>query len=196
MGVLSGGVLSSGGGSGGGAGTVTSITAGTGLTGGTITDSGTIALSSPVSAANGGTGVANNASSTLTISGSFGTTLTVSGTTALTLPTSGTVAVLTNVTPTTSAISASAIDWSILKTSGGCYTKTLGANTTFTFSNQTAGQTIVVRLTNTASNWTVTWPTVKWPAGSTPVMTTGAKSDIYSFMYDGTNTFGTVVQNY
>lgn len=39
----------------------------------------------------GGTGVANNSASTLTISGSFGTTLTVSGTTALTLPTSGTV---------------------------------------------------------------------------------------------------------
>lgn len=39
----------------------------------------------------GGTGVANNASSTLTISGAFGTTLTVSNTTALTLPTNGTV---------------------------------------------------------------------------------------------------------
>lgn len=44
----------------------------------------------------GGTGVANNAASTLTISGSFGTTLTVSGTTALTLPTSGTVMVGSN----------------------------------------------------------------------------------------------------
>ena len=37
----------------------------------------------------GGTGVANNAASTLTISGAYATTLTVSGTTALTLPTSG-----------------------------------------------------------------------------------------------------------
>lgn len=41
---------------------------------------------------NGGTGVANNASSTLTISGAFGTTFTVSGATSLTLPTSGTLA--------------------------------------------------------------------------------------------------------
>jgi len=49
---------------------------------------------SVIGAAYGGTGVANNAASTLTISGSFGTTLTVSGTTALTLPTSGTVATL------------------------------------------------------------------------------------------------------
>jgi hypothetical protein len=44
-----------------------------------------------IGAAYGGTGVANNALSTLTISGNFGTTLTVSGTTSLTLPTSGTV---------------------------------------------------------------------------------------------------------
>jgi len=43
---------------GGSSGTVTSVTAGTGLSGGTITGSGTIALSTPVSVANGGTGVA------------------------------------------------------------------------------------------------------------------------------------------
>jgi hypothetical protein len=42
----------------------------------------------------GGTGVANNDASTLTISGNFATTLTVSGITALTLPTSGTVTAL------------------------------------------------------------------------------------------------------
>jgi hypothetical protein len=51
--------------SGSGSGTVTSVTAGTGLTGGTITTSGTIALSTPVSAGNGGSGVANTASFTL-----------------------------------------------------------------------------------------------------------------------------------
>ena len=43
---------------------------------------------------NGGTGVANNAASTLTISGSFATTLTVSGTTGVTLPTTGTLSTL------------------------------------------------------------------------------------------------------
>jgi hypothetical protein len=50
---------------------------------------------SVIGAAYGGTGVSNNAASTLTISGNFGTTLTVSGTTAVTLPTSGTLATLT-----------------------------------------------------------------------------------------------------
>jgi hypothetical protein len=50
-----------------------------------------------VGAAYGGTGVANNAASTLTISGAFGTTLTVTGTTAVTLPTSGTLATTVNI---------------------------------------------------------------------------------------------------
>lgn len=89
------------------------------------------------------------------------------------------------------AISASAIDWS----TGNAFTKTLGANTTFTFSNQTSGQTAVVRLTNTASNWTVTWPTVKWVSATAPTMTVGAFSDVYTFFYDGTNTYGSAVQN-
>jgi hypothetical protein len=43
----------------GSTGTVTSVAAGTGLTGGTITGTGTIALSTPVSVANGGTGISS-----------------------------------------------------------------------------------------------------------------------------------------
>lgn len=92
----------------------------------------------------------------------------------------------------TQAISASNIDWS----TGYVFTKTLSANTTFTFSNQLSGQTIVVRVTNTASNWTVTWPTVKWPNQVAPTQTTGAFSDVYTFIYDGANTYGSFVQNF
>lgn len=55
---------------------------------------GTAALTQAIGAAYGGTGVANNASSTLTISGSFGTTITVSALTSVTLPTTGTLATL------------------------------------------------------------------------------------------------------
>lgn len=101
----------------------------------------------------------------------------------------------TSLAPATSAVGASDIDWSLVKNNSGLYTKTLGANTTFTFSNRTAGQTIVVRLTNTASNYTVTWPTVKWAGGVAPVMTVGAKSDVYTFVYDGTDVFGSAVQD-
>jgi hypothetical protein len=42
----------------------------------------------------GGTGISNNAASTLAISGNFATTLTVSGTTGITLPTTGTLSTL------------------------------------------------------------------------------------------------------
>jgi hypothetical protein len=77
---------------------VTSFSAGTtGFTPSSGT-AGAITLAGTLSAANGGTGVANNAASTLTITGNFGTTLTVSGTTSLTLPTSGTVTALGNTT--------------------------------------------------------------------------------------------------
>lgn len=53
-----------------------------------------LTLSIPITPDNGGTGVVNNAASTLTISGAFATTLTVSGTTGVTLPTTGTLATL------------------------------------------------------------------------------------------------------
>ena len=46
-------------------------------------------VSGIVGPANGGTGVSNNAASTLTISGAFATTLTVGATTSVTLPASG-----------------------------------------------------------------------------------------------------------
>lgn len=52
------------------------------------------AVSGALPATKGGTGVANNAASTITISGSFGTTFTVTGTTSVTLPTAGTLATL------------------------------------------------------------------------------------------------------
>ena len=69
-------------------------------------------VSGIVGPANGGTGVSNNAASTLTISGAFTTALTVTGTTAVTLPTTGTLATLagtetlTNKTLTTPIIAS------------------------------------------------------------------------------------------
>jgi hypothetical protein len=51
-------------------------------------------VSGIVGPANGGTGVSNNAASTLTISGAFATTLTVTAGTGVTLPTTGTLATL------------------------------------------------------------------------------------------------------
>lgn len=92
------------------------------------------------------------------------------------------------------AISAVDIDWS----AGPIFTKTLSANTTFTFSNVTSPKTIIVRVTNTASNYTVTWPAAaKWGNGGTPpTQTVGAKADVYTFVYDGTTIFSSVVQDF
>lgn len=58
--------------------------------------------------AQGGTGVANNNASTLTVSGAFGTTLTVTGTTAVTLPTSGTLTTTAGTTGTSMVLIATA----------------------------------------------------------------------------------------
>ena len=89
-----------------------------------------------LSPVNGGTGVANNAASTITISGSFGTTLTVTGTTAVTLPTSGTL------------LSTAA---AVTPAQGGTGVAN-GTNNTLTFTgNYTLGLTL-------SSNTTVTLP--------------------------------------
>lgn len=121
---------------------------------------------------------------------------TTGGTGALSVSTSVPAADLP--APTTSAIAASNIDWSTLKNVDGLYTKTLSANTTLTWSNVTAGQTIVIALTNTASNYTVTWPAAaKWPGGSAPIQTPGAKTDVITCKaYDSTNAYCSTVQNY
>lgn len=94
--------------------------------------------------------------------------------------------------PASSTISAVDIDWS----ASNVFSKTLSANSTFTFSNTQDGQTIVVALTNTASNYTVTWPTVKWTGGSAPTQTTGAKTDVYTFVKIGSTFYGSAVQNF
>lgn len=87
--------------------------------------------------------------------------------------------------------SGTSVDWSL----SSSFSKTLSANTTFTFANATDGQVIVMTVLNTASNYTVTWPTVSWSGGSAPTQTTGAKTDVYTFMKVGSTIFGSAVQN-
>lgn len=90
------------------------------------------------------------------------------------------------------SISASDIDWSLSYT----FRKTLGSNTVFTFSNTQDGKTIIVAITNTAGNFTATWPVaVQWANGSEPVLTLGAKTDVFTFVNFNGTIFGSVVQN-
>lgn len=96
------------------------------------------------------------------------------------------------VTETAIAIAALNIDWS----TGVYFTKTLSANSTFTFSNTIAIKTIKVIITNTASNYTVTWPTVSWSGGTPPTQTVGVKTDIYTLTKIGSTIYGSVIQNF
>lgn len=90
--------------------------------------------------------------------------------------------------PPSVAMPANNVDWS----AGDVFTKTLaaGANT-FTFSNTSDGQTIVVIVTGAAS--TLAWPTVKW-AGGTPPTQTASGIDVYTFVKAGSTIYGSVVQ--
>lgn len=100
------------------------------------------------------------------------------------------VSICSGLTNSQSLISASGIDWN--------YThlyKTLSANTTFTFANAADAKIIIVALTNTASNYTVAWPSVVWAGGSAPVQTVGAKTDMYTFTQINGTIYGSVVQN-
>jgi hypothetical protein len=87
-------------------------------------------------------------------------------------------------------ISASAIDW----TSAKYFYKTLSANTTFTFSNVADGLEITLAITNTASNYTVTFPTADWGSAGAPVQRIGANTDIYGFVRINGTIYGTVRQ--
>lgn len=102
------------------------------------------------------------------------------------------IAATISLVPASLSISTSAIDWSAATS----LYKTLGANTTFTFSNVKDGETIVVALTNTTSNYTVTWPTVSWPSATAPTQTVGAHTDVYTFTSINSVIYGSVVQNF
>ena len=94
-----------------------------------------------------------------------------------------------NVFGTTVAVSAS----DIALGSGCVFTKTISANTTFTFSGVPSGKvaTFSLILTNGGSK-TVTWPSsVKWAGGSAPTLTSSG-IDVLTFITPngGTNWYG------
>lgn len=78
------------------------------------------------------------------------------------------------------------------------FTLTLNANlTSVTLSNFVDGQCILIKITNTASNYTVTFGnSIEWPGGSQPVQTVGVHKDVWSLVKFGSVISGSVVQNY
>lgn len=87
----------------------------------------------------------------------------------------------------TVALSDSTIDTSL----GTCFTKTITANTTFTFTGASNCTCFSIILTN-GGNYTITWPSiVKWAGGEAPELTTSG-IDVLVFMTpnSGTNWYG------
>ena len=84
---------------------------------------------------------------------------------------------------------------------GTLQTLTLTASTTCTVTmpTATAGKSFVllVRQAATTGNGAVTWSSVKWGSAGTPTVTaTAAKMDIFTFVADGTNWYGSAAQGY
>lgn len=86
-------------------------------------------------------------------------------------------------------------------TSGTVQTATLTASTacTFTMPTPVAGKSFVLFLkqASTTGNGTATFTGVKWGIAGTPTITAAAgKIDIFSFISDGTNWYGSATQGY
>jgi hypothetical protein len=95
-------------------------------------------------------------------------------------------------TSTSAIISGTDIDWSV----ADYRFKTLSGNTVFTFSNTSEARTITVILTNTAGNFSVTWPAgIRWTSGVQPVMVLGVRSDMYTFVMVNGIIWASYVQN-
>lgn len=165
---------------------------------------GSADLTAAIGAAFGGTGVANNAASTITISGNYATTFTVTGATGVTLPTSGTLTTLATVVSTQNSYtkqqgfgavaitsSGASIAWDLSVAQSAKHTFT--ENTTLANpSNMVDGFTYVLRLTQHASSpKTLAFGNAyKFPGGSAVVVTaTNSAVDILTFTSDGTNMY-------
>ena len=156
-------------------------------------------LATPITADNGGTGVANNAAATLTRSGNHALTITTSGTTGVTLPTAGTVCAsgnqctATSFSPSTTSgiIGTTTNDAAAVGSVGQelCYTVASGSAvslTTSTTANVTSGAF-------TAGDWRF-YGMVNYIMGGTTVTTAQtAGVSIVSATLGANNTFSGAV---
>lgn len=71
---------------------------------------------------------------------------------------------------------------------GNFFTKTISANSTFTFSNVPTSRAFAFTLELIHTSGTVTWPaSVVWPGGAAPTLTTG-KTHLFTFVTDNNGT--------
>ena len=127
----------------------------------------------------------------------------VAGTTATQTLTNKTLTnpTVTNYVETVVAIGTVTTASTLDLTNGTVQTATLTASTacTFTMPTATAGKSFVLLLKQAAStgNGTATFTSVKWNAVGAPTVTaTAGKMDIFTFVADGTNWYGSYSQGY
>ena len=94
-------------------------------------------------------------------------------------------------------IGNSATAKTIALTNGTVQTCTLTGNCTFTMPTAIAGKSFTLFLSSGSGSFTATFTSVKWSGGTAPTITTTAsKTDILSFISDGTYWYGAFSQNY
>ena len=116
----------------------------------------------------------------------------------------GTGAVMLNINPTITnyvesvvSIGNSSTAQTLSLTNGTVQTVTMTGNCTFTMPTATAGKSfILIAVQDSTGSRTATFTSVKWAGGTAPTMTTTATTgrDIFAFVSDGTNWYGTVAQ--
>lgn len=116
----------------------------------------------------------------------------------------GTGAVMLNINPTITnyvesvvSIGNSSTAQTLSLTNGTVQTVTMTGNCTFTMPTATAGKSfILIAVQDGTGSRIATFTSVKWAGGTAPTMTTTATTgrDIFAFVSDGTNWYGTVAQ--
>lgn len=91
------------------------------------------------------------------------------------------------------SVGALAIDWD----TSNIFEKDISANSTFTFSNDTTGQTIIVKITNTTGGAVeANFPgAVQWQGGTAINSVPANTSNIYTFVKVGTNIYASVIDD-
>jgi hypothetical protein len=193
------------------AGVFTSGTITTGLiptlTAGTTTGTAGIFTSGTIATLNSTTGTIATLNSTTGTIGNFTTTLTgdVTISAGVATASTATVAKLASAQEYTAAHNFNATTL----TSGNSIAWDLSANqvarlvlstngTMADASNKVDGSVYILLVTQGTGSNTLAWnATYKWPGGTAPTLTTGsAKSDIFTFISNGTSLFGVASQNY